>query len=185
MQVHEFDADLARELTTTEGQGELQDILDGADEDDLVSRGRDFNEFIVNYQEVYYDYNEETGQVDTTYGRTRWYNSRQNFYFSPSFTVRDVWALSDKSSLTTTAYASFGTGGGEALASTPGTRLSDGTLNLQPTWDSHQLFEFGPNGLNVDANGERDSTSSGWPTTTTVGTVPSPTSTRSSTMTSA
>jgi len=155
MQVHEFDSDLAMELTTPEGQVQLQGILDAADEDDLVSRGRDFNEFIVNYQEVDYDYNEQTGQVDTTYGRTRRYNSRQNYYFKPIFTVRDVWALSDKSSLTTTAYASFGTGGGEALASTPGTRLSDGTLNLQPTWDSHQLFEFGPNGLNVDANGER------------------------------
>lgn len=155
MQVHEFDADLARELTDDEGRVELEGILADADEDDLVSRGRDFNEFIVNYQEVYYDYNEETGMVDTTYGRTRRYNSRQNFYFKPIFTVRDVWALGDKSSLTTTAYASFGTGGGEALASTPGTRLNDGTLDLQPTWNSHQLFEFGPNGLNVDANGER------------------------------
>ena len=61
MQVHEFDSDLAMELTTPEGQVQLQGILDDADEDDLVSRGRDFNEFIVNYQEVYYDYNEETG----------------------------------------------------------------------------------------------------------------------------
>ena len=155
MQVHEFDADLANELTNAEGQGQLQGILDEADETDLVSRGRDFNEFMVNYQEVYYNYNESTGQIDTTYGESRRYNSRQNYYFKPIFTVRDVWAMSDKSTLTTTAYASFGTGGGEALASTPGTRLADGTLDLQPTWDSHQLFEFGPNGLNVDANGER------------------------------
>ena len=155
MQVHEFDTDLASELTTAEGQEQLQGIIAGADSTDLVSRGRDFNEFIVNYQEVYYDYNEATGQVDTTYGENRRYNSRQNYYFKPIFTARDVWAMSDKSTLTTTAYASFGTGGGEALASTPGTRLGDGTLDLQPTWDSHQLFEFGPNGLNVDANGER------------------------------
>lgn len=155
MQVHEFDADLARELTTEEGLVELEGILSAADEDDLVSRGRDFNEFIINYDEVYYSYNEQTGQVDTVFGDARRYNARQNFYHKPIFTVRDVWALGDKSSLTTTAYASFGTGGGEALASTPGTRLNDGTINLQPTWDSHQLFEFGPNGLNVDANGER------------------------------
>jgi len=155
MQVHEFDADLARELTTEEGLVELEGILSAADEDDLVSRGRDFNEFIINYNEVYYSYNEQTGQVDTVFGDARRYNARQNFYHKPIFTVRDVWALGDKSSLTTTAYASFGTGGGEALASTPGTRLNDGTINLQPTWDSHQLFEFGPNGLNVDANGER------------------------------
>ncbi|MDB4563959.1 carboxypeptidase-like regulatory domain-containing protein [Flavobacteriales bacterium] len=155
MQVHEFDANLAQELTTSEGQDELQGILDGADENDLVSMGRGFNEFMVNYDEVYYNYNEATGQIDTTFGASRRYNSRQNYYFKPIFTVRDVWAMTEKSTLTTTAYASFGTGGGEALASTPGTRLADGTIDLQPTWNSHQLFEFGPNGLNVDANGER------------------------------
>jgi outer membrane cobalamin receptor len=155
MQVHEFDADLAQELTPEEGQDELQGILDDAEETDLVSMGRGFNEFMVNYDEVYYNYNETTGLIDTTYGESRRYNSRQNYYFKPIFTVRDVWAMTDKSTLTTTAYASFGTGGGEALASTPGTRLADGTLDLQQTWDSHQLFEFGPNGLNVDDNGER------------------------------
>ena len=65
MQVH-GDDDLAMELTTPEGRVNWG-ILDAADEDDLVSRGQDFNEFIVNYQEVYYDYNEQTGQVDTTW----------------------------------------------------------------------------------------------------------------------
>ena len=118
MQVHEFDANLAQELTTSEGQDELQGILDGADENDLVSMGRGFNEFMVNYDEVYYNYNEATGQIDTTFGASRRYNSRQNYYFKPIFTVRDVWAMTEKSTLTTTAYASFGTGGGEALAST-------------------------------------------------------------------
>ena len=38
---------------------------------------------MVNYQEVFYNYNDETGQVDTTYGDIRRYNSRQNFYFKP------------------------------------------------------------------------------------------------------
>ena len=33
-------------------------------------------------------------------------------------------------------------------------RITDGTIDMQGTWDSHQLFEFGPNGLNVDENGE-------------------------------
>ena len=99
---------------------------------------------MVNYQEVFYNYNDETGQVDTTYGDIRRYNSRQNFYFKPIVTVRDVWSLSPNSTLTTTAYASFGSGGGEALASTPGTRIADGTIDMQGTWDSHQLFEFGP-----------------------------------------
>jgi outer membrane cobalamin receptor len=155
MQVYEYDTDLAEQLTDADGQAELQNVLSGLSETSIVSRGRGFNEFMVNYQEVHYNFNEETGQVDTTYGDVRRYNPRQNVYFKPIVTVRDVWSLSDKSTLTTTAYASFGSGGGEALASTPGTRVADGTLDLQGTWDSHQLFEFGPNGLNVDENGER------------------------------
>ena len=155
MQVYEYDQALAQELTDEAGQAELQGVVDGLSETAILNSGRGFNEFIVNYEEVYYNYNEETGQVDTTYGAVRRYNPRQNQYYKPIVTVRDVWSLSDKSTLTTTAYASFGSGGGEALASTPGTRLQDGTLDMQGTWDSHQLFEFGPNGLNVDENGER------------------------------
>lgn len=155
MQVYEYDTDLAERLTDSDGQTELQEVISGLSETSIVSRGREFNEFMVNYQEVFYNYNDETGQVDTTYGEFRRYNPRQNAYFKPIVTVRDVWSLSEKSTLTTTAYASFGTGGGEALASTPGTRMTDGTLDMQGTWDSHQLFEFGPNGLNVDENGER------------------------------
>ncbi|HAI00600.1 MAG TPA: hypothetical protein DCL98_03770, partial [Flavobacteriales bacterium] len=155
MQVYEYDQALAEQLTDEAGQAELQGVVDGLSETAILNSGRGFNEFMVNYEEVYYNYNEETGQVDTTYGAVRRYNPRQNQYFKPIVTVRDVWSLSDKSTLTTTAYASFGSGGGEALASTPGTRLQDGTLDMQGTWDSHQLFEFGPNGLNVDENGER------------------------------
>jgi outer membrane cobalamin receptor len=155
MQVYEYDESLAQELTDQAGQAELQGVVDGLSETAILNSGRGFNEFMVNYDEVYYNYNEETGQVDTTYGAVRRYNPRQNQYFKPIVTVRDVWSLSDKSTLTTTAYASFGSGGGEALASTPGTRLEDGTIDMQGTWNSHQLFEFGPNGLNVDENGER------------------------------
>ena len=155
MQVYEYDQALAQELTDDAGKAELQGVVDGLSETAILNSGRGFNEFMVNYEEVYYNFNEETGQVDTTYGAVRRYNPRQNQYFKPIVTVRDVWSLSDKSTLTTTAYASFGSGGGEALASTPGTRLQDGTIDMQGTWNSHQLFEFGPNGLNVDENGER------------------------------
>ena len=155
MQVYEFDADLAEQLTDDNGQQELGEVISGLGETAIVSRGRGFNEFLVNYDEVYYNYNEATGQVDTTYGESRRYNSRQNYYFKPIFTARDVWSISDKSTLITTAYASFGKGGGEALNSTPAAGCADGTIDLQPTWNAHQLFEFGPNGLNVDENGER------------------------------
>ena len=60
---------------------------------------------------------------------------------------------SDKSTLTTTAYASFGSGGG-GVGEHAGTRLQDGTIDMQGTWNSHQLFGC-PNGLNVSENGER------------------------------
>ena len=58
--------------------------------------------------------------------------------------------------------------------------MGDGTLNLQGTWDSHQLFEFGPNGLNIDSIGRKGSNFIEFPTTTTAGLVRCPTSTRSS-----
>ena len=158
MQVYEYDTNLAEELINSEGDlssSEYQDMLNGLSETAILNRGLNFNEFIVNYQEVYYTFNEESGELDKSFGEFRRYNPRQNQYFKPIVTIRDVWSLSDRSSLTTTAYASFGRGGGEALNSTPGIRLMDGTINLQETWNSHQLFEFGPNGLNLDDNGER------------------------------
>ena len=80
------------------GLDDLRDIIDNSDSTDIVNRGRGFNENIVNYQEVYYEYNEETGQIEATYGENRSnnpedgmrrYNSRQNFYFKPIVTVRD------------------------------------------------------------------------------------------------
>jgi outer membrane cobalamin receptor len=168
MQVFEYDQDLAAQLTDESGQAELEDIYNSnyntnpstgevdTTYNTIVGGGRGFNEFLVNYQEVYYNFNETTGQVDTTYGATRRYNPRQNFYFKPIVTLRDVWSLSDRSSLTTTAYASFGSGGGEALLSTSGaSRRDDYTMDIQGIWDAHQLFEFAPNGLNIDENGER------------------------------
>jgi hypothetical protein len=159
---------LAAQLTDESGQVELEDIYNSnyntnpstgevnTTYNTIVDGGRGFNEFLVNYQEVYYNFNETTGQVDTTYGANRRYNPRQNAYFKPIVTLRDVWSLSDRSSLTTTAYASFGSGGGEALLSTSGaTRRDDYTMDIQGIWDAHQLFEFAPNGLNVDENGEQ------------------------------
>ena len=94
-------------------------IIDGfrCRQQTLSTEGRGFNENIVNYQEVYYDYNEETGQIDTTYGEARSdnpedgmrrYNSRQNFYFKPIVTVRDVWSIERPFQRHPTAYASFG-----------------------------------------------------------------------------
>ena len=145
MQVYEYDTNLAEELINSEGDlssSEYQDMLNGLSETAILNRGLNFNEFIVNYQEVYYTFNEESGELDKSFGEFRRYNPRQNQYFKPIVTIRDVWSLSDRSSLTTTAYASFGRGGGEALNSTPGIRLMDGTINLQETWNSHQLFEF-------------------------------------------
>ena len=154
MQLHEFDMPAAWASSDWDGRVELIDVVQGLDSSEY-HRGRDFNEFMVNYQETSFTYNENTGQLDTTFGEVRRYNPRQNQYFKPIVTVRDVWSLSDKSTLTTTAYASFGSGGGEALLFTPGDRAPDGTIDLQWTWDNHQTNEWMPYGLNLDENGER------------------------------
>lgn len=156
MQVYEWDMGMAWDLASDEERLELQEIQDNLGDNAIFSRGRQFNEFLMSYNEVYYDLNEETQQRDTTYGASRRYNPRQNQYFKPIVTARDVWSISDKSTLTTTAYASFGSGGGEALNSVPGTRLPNGDINFQNQWDAHQLFLFNePTLLNLDENGER------------------------------
>lgn len=156
MQVYEWDMGMAWDLASDEERLELQEIQDNLGDNAIFSRGRQFNEFLMSYNEVYYDLNEETQQRDTTYGASRRYNPRQNQYYKPIVTARDVWSISDKSTLTTTAYASFGSGGGEALNSVPGTRLPNGDINFQNQWDAHQLFLFNePTLLNLDENGER------------------------------
>ena len=85
MQVYEYDLNLAEQLVDPEsdpaGQDELEQVVEGLSPTSILSRGREFNEFMVNYQEVFYNYNDETGQVDTTYGDIRRYNSRQKFLF--------------------------------------------------------------------------------------------------------
>ena len=183
MQVCEYDTDFASQLIYEEGQAsvdEYNEVVDGLSETSIVNRGRSFNEFMVNFWEVFYNYNEETGQVDTTFGDMRRYNPRQNQYFKPIVTVRDVWSLSDKSTLTTTAYASFGSGGGEGIGQHPrqlasttarwtckarGMRTS--CLNLGPT-DSTWM----------KTASAKAPTSFALPTTTTVGLGPCPISTR-------
>ena len=87
MQVYEYDTDLAQQLIAEEGQAsvdEYDEVLDGLSETSIVNRGRSFNEFMVNYQEVVYNYNEETGQVDTTFGAMRRYNPVKINISSPS-----------------------------------------------------------------------------------------------------
>ena len=156
MQLFEYDTLLAQSLTDESGRIALDGHLTTLDSTSIVNRGREFNEFVVNYQELFYSFNEETGQMDTLFGEVRRYNPNQNRYFKPIVTVRDVWSLSDRSTLTTTAYASFGNGGGSRLLSSGGTRLVDGTRDIQTSWDGHQLNEFNPDGtgLNLDSLGE-------------------------------
>ena len=122
---------------------------------DIIQRGRQYNEFIINYQETFYDLNDER-EVVVSEGEMRRFNPRQNFYYKPIFTLRDVWSLNDKMNLITTAYASFGSGGGQAVSSTSDLdTISDGTFNFQPAWDQHQLNEWTSSGLNLDEDGLR------------------------------
>ena len=113
--------------------------------------------FMVNYDEVYYNYNEATG-LDGHHlrGVAAVQLPAELLLQADLHREGRVGDERTRATLTTTAYASFGTGGGEAMASTPGSRLADGTHRpAAHVGHAHQLFEFGANGLNVDDNGER------------------------------
>lgn len=63
---------------------------------------------IAVYKQKGYDWNPDWGYVD---GNKR-FTLRENFYHKPVFDLNWVWQMDEKTSLTTVAYASYGTGGG-------------------------------------------------------------------------
>lgn len=117
--------------------------------------GLDYNEFVGTYQERFYTY---AVGGDTLYdvGSNEKLNTAQNYYHKPQFTLRDFWRISDKLYMSNIGYVSIGNGGGTAMdwRNSQPQPLADGTMDLQFAWDSNRLFEFGPDGLNIDENGE-------------------------------
>lgn len=130
-----------------------EDILDYAQYG--LDYGLDYNEFWGTYEERFYT-RAVPGDTTFTSGQTLSLNTRQNFYHKPQFTLKDFWRVSDKVYISNIAYLSIGNGGGTGLESmsATGQPLADGTLNLQRVWDNNRLFEFGPDGLNLDEDGE-------------------------------
>jgi iron complex outermembrane receptor protein len=64
-------------------------------------------------------------------------NARENFYFKPQFSLKDVWSINDHSFLSTVVYMSIGKGGGKRWNSNLGINdyLPDGTVNIQEFYD--------------------------------------------------
>ncbi len=66
-------------------------------------------------------------------------NARENFYFKPQFSFKDVWSINDQSFLSTVAYMSIGRGGGKRWHNNLGVDdyLPDGTVNVQSFYDAN------------------------------------------------
>lgn len=67
------------------------------------------------------------------------FNARQNFYFKPQMSMKDIWSINSHSFLSTVAYLSIGNGGGARWANNP-TALdynADGSLNIQQFYDAN------------------------------------------------
>lgn len=67
------------------------------------------------------------------------YNARQNFYFKPQMSLKDVWSINSHSFLSTVAYVSIGDGGGTRWQNSPSATdyNADGTLNIQQFYDAN------------------------------------------------
>ncbi|MBS2097528.1 TonB-dependent receptor [Carboxylicivirga linearis] len=65
-------------------------------------------------------YNPDWGYLN---GET--YNLRTNFYHKPQMSLNHYWTISDKTMLSTSAYASFGTGGGTGNYGSEGNKFYD------------------------------------------------------------
>jgi len=95
-----------------------------------------------------------------TAGASKTLTERLNFYHKPQFALRDFWSVSEKLYISNIAYLSIGKGGGTGLISFPDAENSlgpDGQIDVQQIYDNNVLFEFGPGGLNLDADGETKS----------------------------
>ena len=120
MQVFEYDTTLAQSLTDGQGLMELDGIIDAAltDSTSIVNRGgASTRTSSITKKSTTTSLRKQDKLTRPTRQSIRqsgrWHASLQfspEFYFKPIVTVRDVWSISDRSTLTTTAYASFGRG---------------------------------------------------------------------------
>ena len=150
--IHYYDTTLAEELYQPEVYAQLQqEILDNPTTV-AANFGYDFNPFVINYLDNDYvagDFvaeHPERGPLytlnDTIAGEPVSRNSRVNFYHKPIVTIRDFFRLNDNTNIVTTAYASFGNGGGMRLDGGASTTDSDlisggGEIDYQRIYDGN------------------------------------------------
>ncbi len=66
------------------------------------------------------------------------FNDKNNYYSKPLFNLNHFWKISEKTTLSTVAYASLGTGGGTGYSPSLTSRDSiTGYINLQPYYNSN------------------------------------------------
>lgn len=156
--IHVYSMDLAEELYQDSVYTQLETEIQ--DQPDLVASdfGFDFNPFVMNYVDNEYAAGEFEGDhptlgplyelADTMPGQQVSRTSRVNFYHKPIVTLRDFFRINDRTSLVTTAYASFGTGGGMRLDGGATVTDSDliaggGEIDYQRLYDGNEGLLLG------------------------------------------
>jgi iron complex outermembrane receptor protein len=124
-----------------------------------TERGLRFNEHWGVYEEREY-LPLQDGQTSNSFnpGDNITLVERMNYYHKPLFALRDFWSVNEKLYISNVAYVSIGRGGGTGLNSTSSIQYTEqGQIDFQQIYDNNRLFEFGPGGLNLDADGEAKS----------------------------
>lgn len=174
--IHFYSAELAEELYQPEVYEQLQQEITENPTTMANNFGYDFNPFVVNYVDNQYApgeflfEDEESGDQyfylgETSVGQPRSRTTRVNFYHKPIVTVRDFFRLNDRTSLVTTAYASFGSGGGQRLDGGAGTQDSDlislgGEIDYQRIYDGNVgMSTVGNNSYLINPDAPQSATS--------------------------
>jgi iron complex outermembrane recepter protein len=116
-----------------------------------------YPEYGLNYNEHWgsYQAHQYSSSSEFVEGETILVNERVNYFHKPQFALRDFWPIRENLYISNIAYLSIGNGGGTGLNSTSGVGLTpQGNFDFQEIYNGNMLFEFGPNGLNIDEDGE-------------------------------
>ena len=174
--IHHYSMAMAQDLYQDSVYAQLETEIQ--DQPDLVASdfGFDFNPFVLNYSDNEYVAGDSLGNhpeygpayeiADTIPGNSVSRTSRLNFYHKPIVTLRDFFRINDRVSLVTTAYASFGTGGGMRLDGGARATESDvigggGEIDYQRLYDANEGI-FNINNAQFLASPFGVSQASGW-----------------------
>ena len=109
---------------------------------------RTFRESLITYDSIYdLRYNSDWGYRD---GEV--YNVRKNFYHKPQIALNHYWSMSDKVTLATSAYASFGRGGGTGDRGSIGGRGTWGFRDENGLVRIDDIISWNKGEANLDGN---------------------------------